>query len=146
MSENSNKPNVLFWVIGVLALIWNGMGVDAYLQQAYQTDRFYEMFKDSPELLNLAIDSPYWSTAIFAIAVFSSIFACILLLLRKKLAVTLFFIGLLAVLIQTINGLFITGETQYYTAFNYSMLLMIPLFAVFLYVYAKKTRANGWLS
>jgi len=146
MSDNSNKPNALFWIVGIIGLVWNGMGVNAYLQQAYQTDSFKEMFKGSPELLKLTLEAPSWYTAVFAIAVFSSIAACILLLLRKKLAVTLFLVGLLAVMVQTINGLFITGETQYYTAFNYSMLIMIPIFSLFLYFYSKKASEKGWLS
>ena len=146
MSENSNKPNALFWVIGAIALIWNGMGVNAYLQQAYQTDSFKEMFKDSPELLQMALDAPAWYTAVFAVAVFGSALASLLLLMRKKIAVTLFLIGLLAVIVQTINGVFITGETQHYNAFNWSMFILIPVFSIFLYLYSKSSNKKGWLS
>lgn len=35
---STNKPSVVFWIIAVIAFIWNGMGVIAYLAQAYITD------------------------------------------------------------------------------------------------------------
>jgi hypothetical protein len=146
MTTDSNKPGMAFWIIGILALAWNAMGVNAYIQQAYKTDGFKEMFADSPELLKLALEAPTWYTAVFAIAVFGSTLACILLLLRKKLAVTLFFLGLVAVLIQTANALFVTGELQYYKAFNYSMFIAIPIVSLFLFWYSKKAKTNGWLS
>lgn len=146
MTTDSNKPGVAFWIIGIVALLWNAMGVNAYIQQAYKTDSFKEMFADSPELLKMALEAPTWYTAVFAIAVFGSTLACILLLMRRKLAVTVFFISLVAVLIQTINALFITGELQYYTTFNYSMFIAIPVISIFLYMYSKKVKAKGWLS
>ena len=38
MENNNNKPTTTFWIIGVIALLWNIMGVLAYLGQAYMTD------------------------------------------------------------------------------------------------------------
>ncbi|MBL4904804.1 MAG: hypothetical protein JKZ00_02010, partial [Flavobacteriaceae bacterium] len=52
MSNSTNKPTTVFWIIGVLALIWNAMGVDAYIQQAYNTQRYQEMY--TPEQLETA--------------------------------------------------------------------------------------------
>ncbi|MEQ6124053.1 hypothetical protein AAON49_07640 [Pseudotenacibaculum sp. MALMAid0570] len=146
MSENSNKPNVLFWIIGIVALLWNAMGVKAYLDQAYQTDAFKEMYKDSPELLEIVNNLPSWYTALFAIAVFGSTLACILLLLRKNLAKLLFFLSLIAVIVQTGYNLFMNDGKEHYDAFQYSMLILIPVIAVFLYLYSKSASRKGWLS
>ena len=49
MTTNSNKPGALFWVIGVIALIWNLMGVSAYLMQAYQTESYKAMYTPNPK-------------------------------------------------------------------------------------------------
>ena len=105
MSE-SKKPNVGFWVISSIALIWNLMGVDGYLNQTYKTERFKSMY--SEEQLEIIFNSPSWVTAAFAMAVFSSVLAVILLLLRKKVAKLFFVIGLLAVLVQTVYQCFMT--------------------------------------
>ncbi len=43
MTNSTNKPTVLFWIIGVVALIWNAMGVNAYIQQAYNTESYQAM-------------------------------------------------------------------------------------------------------
>ena len=42
MSESTNKLPKGFWAIGIIALIWNLMGVYSYLQQAYMTDEAKE--------------------------------------------------------------------------------------------------------
>ncbi|MFY9242618.1 MAG: hypothetical protein WAO74_06290 [Polaribacter sp.] len=143
MSEDQKKPGVLFWVIGVIAFIWNSMGIDGYLNQTYKTERFKSMYTE--EQLEYIFNSPSWVTGVFAIAVFSSVIGCILLLLRKKLATTFFLIGLLAVIAQTGYNLFMNPGKELYGSMEYSMLIMIPLFAVFLYWYSKKCIKNGIL-
>lgn len=143
MSDN-NQPTTIFWVISIIGLLWNLMGVNQYLQQAYQTEEFKTMY--TPELLEIINNLPSWYTAIFAIAVFVSVLGCILLLLRKKLAVTVFLIALIAVIIQTSYNLFVNEGKAFYGAVEYSMLIMIPLFSLFLYWYAKKANFNRWLS
>ena len=78
----TTKPPVWFWIISILALIWNSMGVNQYLQQAYNTEAFKSMV--STEELEMIGQLPTWYTAVFAIAVFAGALGCILLLLRKK--------------------------------------------------------------
>ncbi len=87
MTNSSTKPPIWFWVISVIALLWNLMGVNAYLQQAYQTESFQAMY-DTPELLELVNSTPAWATAAFAIAVFAGALGCIVFTLKKKLGKT----------------------------------------------------------
>ncbi|TXD48420.1 hypothetical protein [Polaribacter sp. IC073] len=143
MTTDTTKPSIAFWVIGITGLIWNVMGVDGYLNQTYKTARFKTMY--SQEQLEIIFNLPSWVTAIFAIAVFSSLLGCILLLLRKKEAKTLLLIGLIAVAIQTIYNLFINPGKELYGYFEYVMLVIIPLFSLFLYWYAKKCIPDGIL-
>ena len=143
MSRSSYKPNVLFWIIGVLALAWNSMGIKAYLDQAYQTEAY---FASTPkEMQEIAANAPSWVTAVFAVAVFVSTLACLLLLFRKKAARLLFLIGLLAVLIQTINTSFTEGIFDVMDSFNLVMFLMIPAISFFLYFYSKSAASKGWI-
>ena len=144
MSTNSNKPSILFWVIGIIALIWNAMGVNAYLQEAYNTDAYKAMH--SEDQLELIDNLPAWYTAVFAIAVFVSVIACLLLLFKNKLAVPAFLIALIAVIIQTGYNVFINEGRELYGVMEYSMLVLIPMCSLFLYWYSKKALAKGWLS
>jgi len=144
MSYKTNKPSNAFWVIAVVGLIWNVMGVDAYLNQTYQTERFKLMY--SEEQLNFIYNTPLWVMVIFAIAVFSSLFACIFLLLKNKLAKIFFLVGLIAVLLQTIYNLFINPGKELFGSMQYLMIIIIPLFSVFLYWFSKKCADDGILT
>ncbi|OAD45171.1 hypothetical protein [Polaribacter atrinae] len=144
MSQNPNKPSKAFWIVAVIGFIWNAMGVDGYINQAYQTERFKLMYTEAQ--LEVIYNIPSWVMAAFAIAVFSSVFACILLFFRKKLAKTFFLIGLIAVTIQTTYNLFINPGREWYGTLEYSMLIIIPLFSVFLFWFSKKCADDGILT
>ena len=144
MSDSLNKPNLGFWIIGVIALVWNGMGVNAYIQQAYDTEAHRAQY--SAEQLEMMNNMPTWYTAIFALAVFTGILGCIFMLLKKKMANSFFKISLLTVLIQTVYNVFMNEGKEFNGAFEYSMLIAIPIIAIFLMLYSKKSNEKGWLS
>ena len=144
MTNSTNKPNALFWVIGVIALVWNAMGVNAYLQQAYNTDAHRAQY--STEQLEIMNNLPTWYTALFAIAVFSGALGCVFMLLKKRASNLLFKVSLFAVFIQTVYNLFMNEGKEFYGAFEYSMLISIPIIAIFLVMYSKKSYEKGWLS
>ena len=143
MSE-SNKPGTVFWIIGVLALIWNGMGVNAYLQHAFKTEAsMADMNADQVALLE---SMPAWVTALFAIAVFAGIIGCIVLLLRKKLAAPLLFISFIAATVQQLYWLFGTNMAEVFSESRpYVMPILIIVVAAFLAWYSKNQKAKGIL-
>ncbi|MEZ4854316.1 hypothetical protein [Flavobacterium sp.] len=137
------KPSTSFWIISVLALIWNLMGVNQYIMQAYNTDSFRANFTESQ--LALIDATPAWATAAFAIAVFAAALGCILLLLRKKWATTLFIISFIAIIVQNIDG-FNRYNFSDYNGFSIAMTVMIPLIGLFLIGYAKQAEKKGWIA
>lgn len=144
MSESTNKPNIVFWVVGIIAFMWNAMGANAYIQQAYNTEAHRAQY--SAEQLEVINNLPVWYTAVFAIAVFAGTLGCVFMLLRKKLTNLLFKLSLVAVLIQTLYNLFINEGKEFYGTFEYSMLISIPLASIFLVLYSKKSTEKGWIS
>ena len=88
MSQNSNKPAAFFWVVGVLAVTWNALGVIAYLSQKLMTNEMKVMIP--ADQLEIMEKTPAWATAAFAVAVWFGLLGCIVLLMRKKIATTLF--------------------------------------------------------
>ena len=140
-----NKPSIGFWIIAVIALFWNIMGVIAYLGQVYITDEVLNTM--TPEQQELFANTPSWIIGVFAVAVFSGLLACLLLLLRKKWAIPLFLISLLTVLIQTGYGFFATNQAEAYgTVQGIVMPLLILVIAIFLYMYSKKAATNGLIN
>jgi hypothetical protein len=139
-----NKPNVGFWIIAVIALLWNLMGVYQYLALTLMKEEMSEALTE--EQLALMTDLPSWYTGVFAIAVFAGALACILLLLRKKWAVSLFLISVLAVIIQMSYWLFATGAMEVYgTVGAVTMPIIVVIVAIFLYFYSKGAAKKGWL-
>ena len=83
----TNKPTAAFWIIAVLALIWNIMGVMAYLAQAFMTDDMKALLPEAER--EMYENKPAWATAAFAFAVFAGLIGALALLLRKKWATSL---------------------------------------------------------
>lgn len=141
-----NKPNTLFWVIAiVLGLLWNLMGVSAYLLDKMGSPELLgEMY--TPEQMDYIKAMPIWSTALYAIAVWGGFVAAVFMLLRKKYATLLFLISTLAVVISTIYGLAATNHLEIFgpTESIYFPLLII-IIGFFLYFYCKRCQQKGWL-
>ncbi|WP_425658568.1 hypothetical protein [Tenacibaculum ascidiaceicola] len=141
---DSNKPTTLFWIIGVAALVWNGLGVMQYLGMAYMTD---EVKAALPEAERALYDNiPSWVTAAFAIAVFGGLIGSAFLLMRKKLARPMFLISLIAIIVQMSYNLFMSRVAEVYGPGSVIMPIMVIVIGVFLLMYSKKTIAKGWLS
>jgi hypothetical protein len=137
-ATSTNKPPFWYWIISVIALIWNGLGVDGYLGQAYNTERYRSSF--TPEQLETAASAPSWTMGAFAIAVFAGALAAILLLLRKKWATNFWIISLVAVILQMGYALS-TGQ-----AADAVMASMIIVFAFLFLWFSKKAESKGWIS
>ena len=137
-TTSTNKPPIWFWIVSVIALIWNGLGVDGYLGQAYNTERHRSSF--TPEQLEVAANAPSWIMGAFAIAVFAAVLGAIFLLLRKKIATTFWMISLIAVILQMGYAL-ITGE-----AASIVMVLMIIVFAFAFLWFSRLSASKGWIS
>ncbi|MGG8496754.1 hypothetical protein ACQY1Q_10075 [Tenacibaculum sp. TC6] len=141
---NSSKPSTFFWIFGVIALLWNAMGVNAYLQQAYKTDAFKAMYTE--EQLEMVTNTPSWVMAAFALAVFGGFIGCILLLLRKKIALPIFLVSLVGIIIQMIYNLFISKSIEVYGPGAIIMPIMVLIIGFLLYFFTKKSISKGWLS
>ncbi|MCK0131189.1 hypothetical protein MWU59_06685 [Flavobacteriaceae bacterium F08102] len=137
--SNSIKPPNYFWIISILALVWNAMGVKAYLNQVNNSESFQKM--TSPEQLAALAETPSWVIGAFATAVFSGALGCILLLIKKRLAYTLFLISFFAIITQT-SYLFFNPIPDP----NYAMTASIIIVALFLVWFSKKSRHKGWLN
>jgi hypothetical protein len=139
----TNKPNTGFWIIAVLALLWNLMGVFQYLATTLMADTINEALPEEQVALMNAL--PSWYSYVFAVAVFAGVIGCILLLIRKKLAVPLFGISLIAVLVQMGYWLFATDVMDVMGMQAVIMPLVVIIIAIFLYFYSKGAAQKGWL-
>ena len=139
MTESlTNKPPIWFWIVSVIALVWNGMGVNAYLQQAYNTDGYQAMYTEAQRAIDAG--APSFITAAFAIAVFAGVLAALCLLLRKKISVKLWILSLIAVIVQMGYAL-INGYQS-----DMIMTIMIIVFAFIFVWFSRHAQSRSWIS
>jgi hypothetical protein len=141
--SNTNKPNTVFWVIGIVALLWNILGAGAYLGQAYMTEEALAILTQGEQ--DFYNNYPSWATASFAIGVFAGLAGCIALLIRKKIAIMLFTLSLLGVLGQQLYNFFLQDNIALSGANTIGPIAII-IVAFFLMWYAKAQKANNIIS
>ncbi len=136
------KPTPLYWLISIVALFWNFMGIIAYLGQAYISDDALKMLPEENQLYFSNV--PAWVTAAFAVAVFGGFLGAIGLIIRKKWACFLFIISFLALVAQHVYNFFIQN---YIEMTGSQMILPIVTFivALFLIYFSKQKSQQGVL-
>lgn len=143
MREQSTTPATWFWIIGAIALLWNLLGVFSYISQVTISE---ETIAAMPEAERALIEGiPAWANGLFAIAVFSGVAGCIMLLLRKQLATPLFGVSLLSASIQMFWWLFMTNSMAVYGATWIIMPALVIAAAVFLVWLSMSAKNKGWL-
>lgn len=144
MNDLSSKLPVTFWIIAVVALTWNIMGVLTFFGQTFMSEETLATYPEEQQALFLAV--PSWLTIVYAIAVLTGTLGCIALLLRKGLSVPLFLVSLVGVIIQMAYNQFFTDAPSVFGVISVVMSGLIVLIAVFLYYYARQCQAKGWIS
>lgn len=143
-TETKVKPPVWFWIVSVLALLWNLAGAMAYIGQAYMSDEVLSAMTEAER--NLYESQPAWVTAAFAIAVWGGSLASIFLLLRKKWAKPLFVISLLGLLGQLSYNYFLSDAVETFETVDMLMSVMILVIAIALIGFCNKAISNKWIS
>lgn len=140
---DSIKPPTWFWVVALLALLWNFVGVFNYLHQAYDKTAILEDLDQVQREVFLGI--PAWATAAFAIAVFAGALASIGLLLLKKWSRPLFVLSLLAQLAQFLHWLVLSDAVAAFGPKTYIMPAIVVAVAIYLVTFSTKGIQKGWL-
>ena len=126
-----------FWVISVVALIWNVMGCINY---------FMQMDPDalagySEAARSLVESRPAWATGAFAIAVFGGALGCLLLLIKKSAAYYAFIASFLGVTVTNIHTFGVTDSMAIWAGSLVSLAV-----SVFLIWYSKRAERKGWIT
>lgn len=144
-TTSSTKPPTWFWIASVLGLLWNALGVFAYLGQAFMTE---EMKAALPEdQLQLMESTPAWVTAAFALAVWGGLLGCIFLLLRKRWAKPVLLVSLLGILLQLGYSFLMTNAMEVYGAFQALVMpALILVIGILLYFFSGIAIKKLWIS
>ena len=142
MSQDSEAQAIPGWFYAVagLVLLFEAFGCWMYVSQV------------SADAASLPLDqramwdaTPVWMVAAYALAVWVGLAGAVLLLLRRKLAVPLLLVSLIAVIVQ-FSGLFLVPqlrETVPESALITPVVLILACYLVF--QFARVAQRRGWL-
>jgi len=131
------KPAISYWAIAVMGLIWNLMGCMNYISQSNAS-----AVAQMPEAYQAMIAArPAWAVAGFAVAVFGGAVGCILLLMRRAVAVQVLCASLIGVVVTMAHVLGASGLSVP-ALLPVAMSLLVG--AVLLWV-AYAAKKKGWL-
>ena len=140
---NELKVPTWFWVVSGLALLWNAMGVMAFIQFMLMTPE--SMAEMSEAQQNLHKDTPIWANIAFAFAVIGGLLGCLFILLKKKFALYILIISFIAILIQMYNAFFIMDSFAVFGPGGTIMPIMVIVIAALLIWFAKFSTSKTWL-
>lgn len=142
MENTSNAPR-WFTVCAVIALVWNMLGLLAFISHIMITP---EMIAELPtEQQPLYQDIPVWVTAAFALAVIGGCLGCVLLIMRKSLAKIVLIASLIGVIAQNIHSFFIIDSIAVFGPTSVIMPIMVIIIGMALILMANKGQQNNWL-
>ena len=101
------KTPIWFWIVAVLAVIWNGFGMVDYVMTQTQNEAYLASFTE--EQLALFMGYPAWFTAIWALAVTTAFLGSLALLFRTKWAVWLFAVSVVCYIVSCVYNFGFAG-------------------------------------
>jgi hypothetical protein len=140
--NNQHTVAKSFWVIAIVALLWNAMGVMAYLADVYMTAESMAAFTQAQQ--DVYASRPAWAVGAFALAVFAGLIGSVLLLLRSKWTQQLYIISVLALIAQNYYW-FVLADALDVFPDGHWVPLMVFIIALFLLWYARSLSNKGLL-
>ena len=146
--NTKTKPNKSFLIIGILALLWNIMGLFQFIMAAFMQDTMLETYSETytDQQMELFLNTPSWYYVVFGICTITGVLASIALVVKKKIAVPFFLVSLVTVLV--VQGYWMLGTLAIALLGTEAIIMpmLVIVTSIFLYFYCKGARQNNWLS
>lgn len=145
MNASAVKRPAWFWVVAVLALLWNLVGVAMAWMQYSMTPEQLAQLPEAQRSLHQAM--PGWLWAVDFVAVLAGTLGSLLLLMGRRLASPVLWLSLVAVIVLFGYCLFpgrmleVLGAAQ-----ALPMPVLVTVIAVLLVWFARRSIARGWLT
>lgn len=97
------------WLVGLIAVLFNAIGVFDFVMSMAQGARYQASVGMTPDQIAHYQQMPSWMTVVWAIGVFGAFLASILLLLRSKQAWLVFILSLAAFIVSLLYTYVLTN-------------------------------------
>ena len=136
-------PPAWFWVVAVIALVWNLLGLMAFVMQVTMTPEALAELPAAEQALYEAM--PLWVLIAFAVAVFGGTLGAIGLLLRKTWARLMFIISFVGLVVQASYNFLLSETFDVLGSGAMLMPILVIVIAVFLIWFAGMAIRRHWL-
>jgi hypothetical protein len=139
------KKNVGRWyyIILAFAVIWNLLGVSAFVMQLMMTpDTIASLPSGERELYE---NMPLWATVAFGVAVVGGTLGSIGLLIRKQWGLIVLWLSLIGVLVQMFQAFLLSNMLEVYGPTAAVMPAVIIIVAIALVILGRNANTRHWL-
>jgi len=149
-NENVSAPQAdsvpwHLWVVGIVALLWNGFGAYDYLMTQTRGVEYLSGLGMTAAQIDYYNAMPAWMSAVWAVGVWGGVLGAVLLLLRRGWAVWAFAASLAALVISLIYALLLSDGARLMGAPGMIMNVVILIAAVAFLYYARRMARGGVL-
>jgi hypothetical protein len=138
------KTPMHLWIVGIVSLLWNFMGVFDYLMTKLEADFYLSQF--TPEQLEYFTSFPAWFTVFWALGVWGAFVGSIGLLMRKKWALWAFGISFLGLVVSSIYNFGFSEGAEIMGSGGMVFTVVIYLVTIFLLLYTGSQVKKGVLT
>jgi len=145
MNDSSTETPMTHWLIAGAGLIWNFFGLMIYVMTVRATPEQLAAQYDAAQIAFME-SVPVWATSANAIAVTAGVLACILLLMKRSLALPLFIVSLVALLVQDLHSFVLEDVISVFgmvPAYIQGTVLAVQIGLIF---YTRSAKNKGLLS
>ena len=141
--QQTNKAPAHLWIIGIVSLLWNAIGVFDYMATKLKLDFYMSQF--SPEQLEYFYGFPAWAVVGWALGVWGALIGSLGLVLRKTWAVWMFGVSILGLVITSIYNFVLTDGAAIMGEGGAWFSVVIWVIGIFLFFYARAMAKRGVL-
>ena len=112
MTDMTNKAPWHLWVVGVIAVLFNGIGVFDFVMSMAKGASYMARAGMTPAQIAHYQQMPIWMVAVWAIGVWGAMLGSVLILLRNRVAFPVFAVSLTAFLVSLVYTYVLTNGGQ----------------------------------
>ncbi len=145
MAALRNKASTWFWIVAILLLAWQAIGVVACVMQVRMGAASWPDATDYDRRLYLGM--PFWYNWVYVVATFGGLAAAILLIARNALAVPLNIVSLVAIVVMfgyVLGATDLIAHKGLLAAAGFPIVIFL-LGVVGVWV-SRTARARGWIA
>jgi len=139
----ASRPPLHFWIVAVIAVLWNALGAFDFLATQIQLESYMSAF--SEEQLTFFYDIPTWAVITWGLATWGALLGSLAMLGRLRWAYHLFILAFVAMLATSFQNFVLSNGAEVMGAFGLMFSGVIIAIGVFLILYSRAILQRGVL-